>query len=581
MTTTQSATCLNCGWDDDCSIHNHDGWDGLPCDYIPNHAVLKPNKSLDDYYKLCLLPDFLLNKYGLPPLPDDKFDYNPDYDVGYFDNSQDDFDKFDEYRLEPFSAPPYFKRDHPDDDLFLKQLGDAQVPWRTQLKNYPKHADEPLIKDIVALIIWQDTKHHYFWEELHKLSPPDQDDSLYSHVIRKAASLVYFLYTQANLFKIGHERTMDKQLDIIFTEAEKWCAKGTPIDEACKLLIQLTADKDDFSFVTEDQLADMLCFYDIDISCKKFHRLPTVKVILPSTDKDRLFEDITKVVRKVELPPTELKADEYTHWMMMLLREEVTQVESNLICQAIGDHPMVKLPPPSEDNNPMNKRAQSSEDELLFNLFSLLLNLLVKAKNRMKQELLNVVQPLYALIRLHQCEVCTEISETIQVADLRRMSLGSRFIGRSHLIWAFYKLGYALPLEIRNMINIFDSDEDHPPYHIYMAALKLALQSGGEKMMQLDHFIYAVLNSKDIDFDEEQQWTEFYQDFKDFQQALENMETEVEPKSTVTVRPCESVNVFPDSSNDSNDSQERIPDFEPCSSENSSTDTGDAEDSII
>ncbi|KAK9674252.1 hypothetical protein RND81_12G221300 [Saponaria officinalis] len=150
--------------------------------------------------------------------------------------------------------------------------------------------------------------------------------------------------------------------------------------------------------------------------------------------------------------------------------------------------------------------------------------MLVKTKDRMKQELLNVVQPLYEVCKLHGYKVCTEISEAVQVADLRRMSLGSRFIGRSHLIWAFYKLGYVLwlsttlPLEIRNTINVFDSDEDHPPYHIYMAALKLALCSG-EKMMQLDHFVFAVLHSKDIDSDGE--WaTEFYQHFKDFQKGI-------------------------------------------------------------
>ncbi|XP_074281225.1 uncharacterized protein LOC141606109 isoform X3 [Silene latifolia] len=437
----------------------------------------------------------------------------------------------------------YDKRDHLDDDLFLKQLGDAQVPWRTQLKNYPKHADEPLIKNVVAFIIWQDTKFNDFWEELHKLSPPDQDDSLYSHVIQKAASLVYFLYTQANLFKIGHELTLDKQMDKIFTQVEEWAKKGTPIDEACKLLVHLMADKDEFSLITENHLADVLRTYTYASPALFFRRPDVIKVILPSTDKDQLFDDITEVVRKEELSPAQLTADEYTHWMMTLLREEVTLVEYNLISRAMGEHPMVRL-------------SLLSDDKLESDLFCLLLPLLADAKERIKCELINVLQPLYELCNLHLYQVCTEISETVQVADLRRMSLGSRFIGRSHLIWAFYKLGYALPLEIRNVINIFDSDEDHPPYHIYMAALKLALCSGGEKMIQLDHFIYAVLNTKDIDFDEEQ-WTEFYQDFKDFQKALESMETEIEPKSTVTVRPCGSLNVFSDSSNGTDDSQER------------------------
>ncbi|XP_074281226.1 uncharacterized protein LOC141606109 isoform X4 [Silene latifolia] len=402
----------------------------------------------------------------------------------------------------------YDKRDHLDDDLFLKQLGDAQVPWRTQLKNYPKHADEPLIKNVVAFIIWQDTKFNDFWEELHKLSPPDQDDSLYSHVIQKAASLVYFLYTQANLFKIGHELTLDKQMDKIFTQVEEWAKKGTPIDEACKLLVHLMADKDEFSLITENHLADVLRTYTYASPALFFRRPDVIKVILPSTDKDQLFDDITEVVRKEELSPAQLTADEYTHWMMTLLREEVTLVEYNLISRAMGEHPMVRL-------------SLLSDDKLESDLFCLLLPLLADAKERIKCELINVLQPLYELCNLHLYQVCTEISETVQVADLRRMSLGSRFIGRSHLIWAFYKLGY-----------------------------------GGEKMIQLDHFIYAVLNTKDIDFDEEQ-WTEFYQDFKDFQKALESMETEIEPKSTVTVRPCGSLNVFSDSSNGTDDSQER------------------------
>ncbi|XP_074281221.1 uncharacterized protein LOC141606107 isoform X2 [Silene latifolia] len=447
----------------------------------------------------------------------------------------------DLYRWEPFgsyltrqyynySAPPYFKRDHPDDNLFLKELGDAQVqvPWRTQLE-YPKHADELLIKDVVALIIWQDTKHKAFWNNLREMSPPDQDDSLYSHIIRVAASLVSFFYTQANLFKIGHERTLDKQMDIIFTKAEQWDEKGTSLDGACELLMQHMADKDEFSFVTENDLADIPFSYANDIRTRKFKRPSTIWVPFPPTDKDQLFHDITEVVRKAELPPAQLtagEADEYTHWMMTLLREEVSQVELRLISRAMGEHPM----------------------------------------------------PLFTLCNLHRYKVCAEISETVQVADLRRMSLGSRFIGRSHLIWAFYKLGYALPLEIRNTINVFDSDEDHPPYHIYMAALKLALRSG-EKKMQLDHFVFAVLHSKDIDFDGERA-IEFYQDFRDFQKALESMETEIEPKSTVTVRPCGSLDIFFDSRDDSHDTEEHTTTVEPKSSENLSTDSGDAEDSI-
>ncbi|XP_074281218.1 uncharacterized protein LOC141606106 [Silene latifolia] len=555
------------------------------------------NVPVNGYSRRRRFPEYMKLLLQRPPSPSDDDDDDEDDDDEDDDHSiemvslEDQLGSHllhDEYRWEPigshltrqyyyYSAPVYFKRDHPDDDLFLKQLGDAQLPWTTQLKNYPKHADEPLIKDVMAFIIWQDTRDDTFWKSLRKLSPPDQDDSLYSKVIQGAAFLVSFLHTQANLFKIGRERTLKKQMDIIFTDAVEWAKKGTPIDEACKLLIQLTADNDDFSFVTENDLADMLCYYAIDIRFKDFQRPPTVRDPFPPTVKDQLLEDITRVLRKVELSPTELKADEYTHWMMMLLREEATQVEENLISEAIGDNPMVKLARPSEDNNPMIKQGRPSEDNFMDDLFTFLLRLLTNVKDRMKLELANVVQPLDELCKLHRCKICPEISETIQVAYLRRMSLGSRFIGRSHLIWAFYKLGYALPLEIRNMINIFDSDEDHPPYHIYMAALKLALQSG-EKRMQLDHFIYAVLNSKDIDFDGEQ-WTEFSQDFKDFQQGLESMESEIEPKSTVTVRPCGSLDIFCDS-RDSHNTEERTTNVEPKSSENLSTESGDAEDSI-
>ncbi|KAK9674248.1 hypothetical protein RND81_12G220900 [Saponaria officinalis] len=530
--TRQSAMCFDYG-----------GWDDVPCNYDQNQTHM--TVLIHDYDKPEVCDMYPRPRLSLRPKP------RPD-DVLVFDDDDDDDDCVVDEFIAQYSVPPYFKLDHPDDDLFLKKLGDAQVPWRTQLK-YPTHADQPLVKDVVALIIWQDTKHDDTWERLRKMSPPDHVDSLYSHAIRAAASLVYSYHTRANLFKIGHQRTLYKQMDKIFTQLQIWAKKGTPIDEACKLLVQLTANNDEFSFVTENYLADMLCYYAFDCPYNKFERPLTPKVNIPPNVKDQLFDDITEVVRKLELSPTELKADEYTHWMMTLLKESVTAVEISLINRAIGANPMVKLGRPSD--------TLFVEDA-----FPLLLNMLVKTKDRMRQELFDVVQPLYKVCELHRYKVCTEISETVQVADLRRMSLGSRFIGRSHLIWAFYKLGYALPLEIRNTINVFDSDEDHPPYHIYMAALKLALCSG-ETMMQLDHFVFAVLHSKEIDSNGERT-IEFYQHFKDFQTALESMETEIEPKSTVTVRPCGSLDVFADLNDDSDDGQERTADFEPDSSDN-------------
>ncbi|KAK9674253.1 hypothetical protein RND81_12G221400 [Saponaria officinalis] len=311
--TTQSAMCSD-----------NSGWDEVPCDYDQNQTHITPLTMLIDDYDKPEVCDMYLR-----PLGDDELD---------FDDVNDDDDEF----IAQYSAPPYFKRDHPDDDLFLKKLGDAQVPWRTQLK-YPTHADEPLVKDVVALIIWQDTKQYSCWERLRKMSPPDHVDSLYSLIIRAAASLVYLYHTRANLFKIGHQRMLDKQMDKIFNQVQNWAKKGTPIDEACKLLVQLTANKDEFSFVTENDLADMLCYYAIDIHYNNFKRPLTVKVNVPPKVKDQLFDDITEVVRKLELSPTELKADEYTHWMTTLLREKLTLVEENLIYRVIGANSMVKL----------------------------------------------------------------------------------------------------------------------------------------------------------------------------------------------------------------------------------------------
>ncbi|KAK9674250.1 hypothetical protein RND81_12G221100 [Saponaria officinalis] len=150
----------------------------------------------------------------------------------------------------------------------------------------------------------------------------------------------------------------------------------------------------------------MLCYYAIDIHYNDFKRPLTVKVNLPPKVKDQLFDDITEVVRKVELSPTELKADEYTHWIMTLLRDkEAVRDEESLIYRAIGANPMVKLGRPS-DTLFMDPFA---------NPFPLLLNMLIKTKDRMKLELLNVVQPLYEVCELHGYKVGTEISETVQV----------------------------------------------------------------------------------------------------------------------------------------------------------------------
>ncbi|XP_074268028.1 uncharacterized protein LOC141591549 [Silene latifolia] len=415
-------------------------------------------------------------------------------------------------RYIPYSIPAYFKRDHPCDHLLMDILGNLHLP--PPLEDEAEYVEEQLIKsltkEVVTELIWKDTRSMtYTWNRKDL-------KHLYTAMIESAAHLVYFLHPRDELYRMGRCPDLQYELDQLWAKLREEAA----LLMQWALVVELTSTNN-YHLVTEEFIADMLFDYPFSTRSRQKSLFLPIFPVVAEKDKDKLYKDIAEVVKDLEQPP--LKPDEYTHWMMTFLRGNAFDVELNILSKIMDDRN--KLP-------------------ICFHepLYSLLHQLLNTAKIRLKQKLLNVVQPLLDICQPVHHETSCVIIEIVEVAELRRIAAGNRFIGRSHLIWAFYKLGYALPLQIRRSVQLDTPDESHPPYHIYMAAAKLAVMSG-DKCAKLLHFIFAVIHSKDIGFDG-QGITNLYLDFELFEKACEEMENEIEPKHTVTVRPCRVVDAI-------------------------------------
>ncbi|KAH9626601.1 hypothetical protein KSS87_005452 [Heliosperma pusillum] len=381
------------------------------------------------------------------------------------------------------SIPSYFKRDSSyddddDDERFMEELGKLEIPMRSR-PNYIKRATESLVKDVVVELIWTDLSalNYMFkpeqwnfdnWGIELPLSKQEMD-YIYTSIIQSAASLIYLLYPQAQLYKIGHARTLDKQLDKLWDQLQQYCKEDRLYHEVCIFVIQLISNNDEYNLVTEEDIGDIL-------------------YVVAQEDKDELFKDIAAVVKDIK-PPT-LKADELTHWILTLLKGDEPDVESNIIRKTIND--ILKLPVHSGFHD---------------NFHPLLDELLYTAKHRAKCRLGEVKMPLIEICEPKDHEMSRVIFEIVEVAELRRMALGARFIGRSHLIWAFYKVGY------------------------------------GEECAKLLHFIFAVIYSKDIGIDG-RGVIQLYGCFQEFKQDLEEVGDEIEHNYISTMRPCRAVDAI-------------------------------------
>ncbi|KAH9618003.1 hypothetical protein KSS87_002336 [Heliosperma pusillum] len=374
---------------------------------------------------------------------------------------------------------------HPDDALFQQQLGDAQRQY-TKHHNYSQRVMDALAKDVVVKILY--VKHHN-WIDFRQLCLSANDHALYHRSIEGAAYLVFMIYSKVSLFRDGHNRTSNKQMDELHEEVVAQGVEACPDYEVGKLIVRLMADKKKYSFVTEVHLAEMLNYYP-----RKIPTGPIADDQGQGSEKyeDQVFNDITKVVR--EMKPSSLpilKVDDHTRLLINFLKKESLEEIPGLVREA-----MARVKPDAV-------QRFYGGDDLFMSLWVLLLGLFSYIRLMLQGHLSRVIAPLFELYN-PAYHVSSEIIDIFEVAEIRRMALGSRFVGRSHLIWAIYELGYGLPPKIRHAIEITSIDKDVPPYHIYVAAMKLAEYLGVENM-QLEHFIYAVIFSKeDIGFEGKQ-----------------------------------------------------------------------------
>ncbi|KAK9706964.1 hypothetical protein RND81_07G164100 [Saponaria officinalis] len=379
--------------------------------------------------------------------------------------------------------PPKKVKFHPDpDDAVLQQLlGNAQAQC-TQRHKYSERAMDTLAKDMVVKILYHNSPN---WNDLRQKCLAADDLVLYHNSIEGAASLVCMIYNKVSLFRYGHERTSNKQIEALLEEVLAQGVKACPDHKVGKLIVRLTADNDKYSFVTEGNLAEMLTYYP----CK----IPTGCLADDQghgseKNEDQVFKDITKVVRAMNqcsLPI--LKVDDHTRLLTNFLKKESHKEIHGLVCDA-----MVRVK--------SDAMERFDEDDDIFGcLWVLLFGLSSNIRLMLQGHLSRVTAPLFELYNAGLCHIPSEILDIVEVAEIRRMALGSRFIRRSYLIWAFYELGYELPRKIHDAIEEFTPDDkDVPPYHIYMAAIKIAEYCRGGSM-QFEHFLYAVIFSKGED----------------------------------------------------------------------------------
>ncbi|KAH9622834.1 hypothetical protein KSS87_017013 [Heliosperma pusillum] len=218
---------------------------------------------------------------------------------------------------------------HPDDALFQQQLGDAQRQC-TKHHNYPQRAMDYLAKDVVVKILCVKPAD---WNELRQTCLAANDHALYHRSIEGAVYLVCMIYNEVSLFRDGHRRTSNKQMDALHEEVVAQGVKAYPDYEVGKLIVRLMADKEKYSFVTEVHLAEMLNYYP--------RKIPTGRIADDQgqgseKNEDQVFNDITKVVREMEqssLPI--LTVDDHTRLLINFLKKESREEIPGLVREAM------------------------------------------------------------------------------------------------------------------------------------------------------------------------------------------------------------------------------------------------------
>ncbi|XP_074272958.1 uncharacterized protein LOC141596647 isoform X2 [Silene latifolia] len=420
----------------------------------------------------------------------------------------------------------YFRVDrYPGDDLLLQLCDKDHVPWIKQhVKDSELRHVQDAIKEGVAI--------HVYWAlanpfclNLKKVSKAVDDFSVYNSAITAAAALVYSLYPQDFLYKLGSRRLLHKQVDDLWSQLSVWGRQGLSVDEVCKLIVHQKIDKDKYSVVTEYDIISLLNDYD-NQCCENRFLTPSPLYICYEEEDDKketdtILLDIKAVVDKIEILDI-AKVDDYTRLLIKIFRgDAVTDNEALAnIYEPVFAKALETVYTTDFQNSPwlpyLSKDGLSHED-IICSFECSLCMILRNVIAPLERHLPKVLDPFYQLCDSRSLELSPEVCEIIQVAELRRIALGSRFIGLKHLMWAFYECGYGLPVNFWRETNIISDDGDYPPYHVYVASVKLAMLFG-EKVVKLQHFVFAILRWKIIG--DGDQVTEMEEDFRVYMEAL-------------------------------------------------------------
>ncbi|XP_074272956.1 uncharacterized protein LOC141596646 [Silene latifolia] len=406
----------------------------------------------------------------------------------------------------------YFQADrHPVEDSLLQLCAKDHIPW---IKQLDKDSELPHVQDAIKKgVVWVLSYNlkEPFCLKVQKLSKAVDDFEFYHSAITAAAILVYSFYPKHLLFKLGNRQLLERQMNYLWDQFTIWWNKGLPFDEVCKLLVH-EIGKDKYSFITEYDVILLLTYYYNQ--CREgvlLHPSPLYGVssdeeetdTIVSSDEEEddeeketaiILHDIKAVVDKIRILDIP-KDDDYTRLLIKnFRRDDVTENETspNIYEPSFAD--VLKTVYNTNFQNScwlpyLSKEGLSWKDIIRFFECGLL-NVSKSMMQLLQDHLPYAVQPLFSLCYTKSLELSPEVCEVIQVAEIRRIALGSRFISQKHLLWAFYECGYGLPDNLEATIN--SADEEHPPYHIYVASVKLAVLSE-EKVVQLQHFVFAIL----------------------------------------------------------------------------------------
>ncbi|XP_074271986.1 uncharacterized protein LOC141595923 [Silene latifolia] len=411
------------------------------------------------------------------------------------------------------STPSYFQvQRYSQDYLFLEKIDkdDVQRCIRSKTSNTFKYE-----------LAWLLSNHpgYDIWDGVKKAAERIGDSELYQKTIRGVATLIMALYSSETLCRLHHFRAHHTQSIKLWEQIKQ---PNTPyIPAFCNAFTLPNINYNHYPLVTQADTDEFISHYYTGCLYDKNHPIRARYASLPPPQrkKNDVFKEIHEVVAKMESPKRRKgDLDDYTRLLMKLASVNSWGKENEL-----ADRVMAVINPSCEDWKMimrgrvlcMIKTEEWRIQGMSSKVSGTLHHLVYDSEKCAHDPCLVYGNQLCA--DAPRVLVCTDIWDVIEVAQFRCEALGSRFIKRNHLLWAFYELGFGLPTEIlaKFNLNIEDEDRPRPPYHIYLASMKLA-KSLGNEIVQLQHFIFAVLFLEDIADDKnlvtkmmKEQFTEF------------------------------------------------------------------------